>query len=149
MVLQKIQASGPTSPEITQRRLSQPLTWALLITLALIFGIWGVTQTFPYNIILWFLSILCIVILVILFIRGLRGVPKLKALEVRRLIVCQKCGVESEGPYESGDFVFRTIGPCPRCGGTLHIKALYSIDTKTPLKRQQPRDEKEHATSKD
>lgn len=136
MIADKAHASEQPSPLITTRRYKQPLTWALLLTLGLIFAIWGLFSGPPYNYILWVLAAISLIVLVIVLIRDLRGTPKLEFSEVRRLVACESCGVESEGPFESSDFVFREVGKCPRCGGSLYIKALYSIDAKTPLKRQ-------------
>ncbi len=138
MAILKIHAAGQPSSLITTSRYKQPLTWALLLTLGLIFAIWGLFSEYPFNLIFWCLAGLSIIIFIVVLVRDLRGVPKMDVSEVRRLISCQSCGVESEGPFESRDYVFREVGKCPRCGGTLFIKALYSLDAKTPLKRQKP-----------
>jgi hypothetical protein len=131
----KTHATGQPSPLISSRY-KQPLTWALLLTLGLIFAIWGLFSEPPFNLIFWSLGGLSIIVLIVVLIRDLRSAPKIELSEVRRLIACRSCGVESEGPFESHDYVFKEIGTCPRCGGSLYVKALYSIDAKTPLKRQ-------------
>lgn len=136
MITFKTHAAEPPSTLITTSRYRQPLTWALLLTLGLIFAIWGLFSEPPFNFIFWFLAGLSLIVLVGLLIRDLRGTPKIEISEVRRLVACQSCGVESEGPFESSDYVFKGMGSCPRCGGSLYIKALYSLDAKTPLKRQ-------------
>lgn len=140
-----IHAAGESSPVITLRRYRQPLTWALILTLALIFAVVGFFSAYPTNFILWALSAFCATLLVILIVRTARSTPKIEASEVRRLVACQSCGVETEGPYQSGDYTFRTIGSCPRCKGTLYIKALYSVEAKTPLKRQKQESEDSHS----
>ena len=131
-------ATGEPGPELTTSSSSQRFWWALLITLIIVFVFWGFFQPIPINLILWGLSLGFLAIFVILVYRGTRSPAKLEFAEVRRLIACDKCDVETEGPLESGDHIFREIGPCPRCDGTLYIKAIYSIDSKEPLKRQQP-----------
>jgi hypothetical protein len=73
-----------------------------------------------------------------LLARDFRRSPAITPSEVLRLIVCQSCGVESEGPFSSGDYVFRTVGECPRCKGTLYIKALYSSEAKAGAKKHKP-----------
>jgi DNA-directed RNA polymerase subunit RPC12/RpoP len=100
--------------------------------------LWGFVQPFPFNIILWTVALVFLLIFLFLVYRSARGPPKIKLAEVRRLIACERCGVETEGPFESGDHVFREVGSCPRCGGRLVVKAIYTIDSKVPLKRQQP-----------
>jgi hypothetical protein len=110
------------------------LTAALLLILALAFAVWGLFSNYPINLLLWFLAALALVLLVIVLLRGHRRIPKIEASAVLRLIVCQSCGVESEGPFQAGDYVFRTVGKCPRCKGTLYIKALYSPDEKSRVK---------------
>ncbi|MFX1342682.1 MAG: hypothetical protein ACFFAL_08285 [Promethearchaeota archaeon] len=117
----------------------QRLWWALVVTFIVIFYVWGTFfSDFPLNIVLWTLSVICLAIFISLIYREIRPPKKLEFIEVRRLIVCDKCGIETEGPFESGDHVFREVGPCPRCGGRLYLKAIYGIEGKTPLKRQQP-----------
>jgi hypothetical protein len=130
------QSVGQPSPGMSPSR--QRLWWALVITLIVVFFIWGTFSDYPFNLILWALSVVCLAIFISLMYREIRSPKKLEFLEVRRLIVCDQCGVETEGPFESGDHVFRDIGPCPRCDGRLYVKAIYGIDGTTPLKRQQP-----------
>jgi len=130
-------AQTPT-PVIVSRRQRTPLTAALLLILALAFAVWGLFSTYPINLLLWSLAVLALVILVIVLLRGRRRIPKIEASAVLRLIVCQSCGVESEGPFQAGDYVFRTVGKCPRCKGTLYIKALYSPDEKSRVKEHKP-----------
>lgn len=126
-------AQAPT-PVIVSRRHRTPLTAALLLILALAFAIWGLFSPFPINVLLWSLAAAALVLLAILLLRGRQKIPKIEASAVLRLIVCQSCGIESEGPFQTGDYVFRTVGKCPRCGGTLFIKALYSPDEKSRVK---------------
>ena len=134
------QAAGEPSPELTAGTSGQRFWWALLITLFVVFLFWGFFQPPPFNFLLWGLGIAFLIAFLILVYRRTRASTKLEFAEVRRLIACDKCGVETEGPLESGDHIFREIGSCPRCEGRLYIKAIYSIDTKEPLKRQQPKD---------
>ncbi|MDO8124639.1 MAG: hypothetical protein Q6364_09715 [Candidatus Hermodarchaeota archaeon] len=130
------QSTSQPSPAITPGR--QRLWWALVITLIVIFFVWGTFSDYPFNLVLWALSVVCLAIFISLIYREIRPPKKLEQIEVRRLIVCDKCGVETEGPFESGDHVFREVGPCPRCEGQLYLKAIYGIEGKTPLTRQQP-----------
>jgi hypothetical protein len=133
------QSTSEPSPAIASGR--QRLWWALVITLIVIFFVWGTFSDFPFNLILWALSVVCLAIFITLIYREIRPPKKLELIEVRRLIVCDQCGVETEGPFESGDHVFRDVGPCPRCKGRLYVKAIYGIDGSAPLKRQQPSQE--------
>ncbi len=143
----RYQSTGDPSPELTTTGSSQRFWWALVITLIVVFLFWGFFQPLPFNLILWGFALGFLGIFVIIVYRGTRSPEKLEFAEVRRLIACNKCGVETEGPLESGDHIFREIGPCPRGEGILYIKAIYSIDAKEPLKRQQPiEDESESNT---
>lgn len=131
-------AAEQTPTAVTAGSSNQRFWWALLLTLVIVFIVWGILWPYPYNLILWALAGVFLIVFIIMIYRSARAPAKLEFAEVRRLIVCEQCGVETEGPYEKGDHVFRDIGSCPRCGGRLYIKAIYSIDAKTPLKRQQP-----------
>ena len=119
-------------------RIAERFWWALLIAIVVACILWGFVQPFPFNIILWVVALAFLLIFLFLVYRSARGPPKIKLSEVRRLIACEQCGVETEGPFESGDHVFREVGTCPRCGGRLVVKGIYTIDEKKPLKRQQP-----------
>ncbi len=134
------QAAGEPSPELTAGGMSQRFWWALLIALIIVLLFWGFFQPPPLNFLLWGLGVGFLGVFLILVYRRTRTPTKLEFAEVRRLIACEKCGVETEGPLESGDHIFRDIGPCPRCEGGLYVKAIYSIDAKEPLKRQQPKE---------
>jgi hypothetical protein len=126
-------AQGPTPAQFS-RTYRTPLAAALLLVLALAFFVWGLFSNFPINILFWILAVLALVLLVVVLLHGRRKVAKIEASTVLRLIVCQSCGVESEGPFQAGDYVFRTVGKCPRCKGTLYIKALYSPEEKSRAK---------------
>ena len=117
---------------------NQPLFWALLITITFICITWGFFSPYPYNLVLWVLACIAFILFLVLLRRNYRGIPRIEATEVRRLVACEECSVESEGPFQKGDYVFRHVGQCPRCGGQLYVKALYGVDEKTPLKRQKP-----------
>ncbi len=136
MVFEKVRATE--QPAAMPSRGNQPLFWALLITITLICAALGFFNPPPYNQILWVLAGIAFILFLVLLRRNYRGIPRIEATEVRRLIACDACNVESEGPFEKGDYVFREVGECPRCGGQLYVKALYGVDEKTPLKRQQP-----------
>ena len=124
---------------IATSRLAERFWWALLIAIVVACILWGFVQPFPFNIILWIIALAFLLLFLFLVYRSARGPPKIKLSEVRRLISCEQCGVETEGPFESGDHVFREVGKCPRCGGKLIVKAIYTIDSKETLKRQQPK----------
>lgn len=134
-------SSGET-PSLTSPTLgcTEPLYWTILFVLGVLLAFWGFLSPLPLNLILWALAAASFTAFLVLLIRGLRGLPAIEPLEVRRLVACQACGIEAEGPFQPGDYVFRPIGPCPRCGGQLYIKALYGIKASEPLKRQQPLD---------
>lgn len=133
-------SAGQPTPELTTRQIKQVLLWAILLSLTFLLGALGFFQLYPLNLVYWFLALLAFALFIFSFLRTMR-VPKIDITETRRLIACQECGVEAEGPFEKGDHVFRPVGSCPRCGGHTYVKALYSIDSKIPLKRQQSKEE--------
>ncbi|MFX0168875.1 MAG: hypothetical protein ACFE89_05880 [Candidatus Hodarchaeota archaeon] len=130
--------STDTTPGVTTSQFTQRFWLALLIALVIVCVLWGFFQPYPFNILLWVIALAFLIIFLFMIYRGSRGPPQIKLAEVRRLISCESCGVETEGPFETGDHVFRKVGSCPRCGGLLYVKAIYSIEGKEPLKRQQP-----------
>jgi len=51
-------------------------------------------------------------------------------VERRRLVevlACGACGYREERDHESGDYVLKEKGACPRCGGTLIVAAIFSL----------------------
>lgn len=49
------------------------------------------------------------------------------APNVISVIACQKCNYRGEKAYTSGDFVFKRLGSCVKCGGETFIWAIYSV----------------------
>ena len=134
MVSESIRATEQPTATMPSRG-NQPLFWAILLTIVFVCAAWGFFSPFPYNLILWGLACVAFILFIVFLRRSYRGVPRIEATEVRRLIACEGCDVESEGPFEKGDYVFREVGKCPRCGGLLFVKALYGMDEKSSSKR--------------
>lgn len=44
---------------------------------------------------------------------------------VMTTITCQKCGFKNVREFERGDYVFKQVGPCPKCKETLLVSAVY------------------------
>ena len=49
----------------------------------------------------------------------------LKIQPVVTTIVCQKCGFKNVREFERGDFIFKEVGPCPKCNDKLVVSAIY------------------------
>jgi len=49
----------------------------------------------------------------------------LKIQPVVTTISCQKCGFKNVREFERGDFVFKELGPCPKCNDKLLVSAIY------------------------
>lgn len=49
----------------------------------------------------------------------------LKIQPVITTISCQKCGFKNVREFERGDFVFKEVGPCPKCNDKLLVSAIY------------------------
>lgn len=43
------------------------------------------------------------------------------------VISCMGCGYREEREFKAGDFVFKRLGSCTKCGGELFISAIYAI----------------------
>ncbi len=46
------------------------------------------------------------------------------------VIGCKGCDKREERAFETGDFMFKELGPCAKCSGVSFIKAIYLIPTK-------------------
>ncbi len=54
--------------------------------------------------------------------------PTAQALpSVVTVISCLNCDYREEREYKVGDFVFKKLGSCARCGGELFISAIYAV----------------------
>jgi len=47
------------------------------------------------------------------------------------LVKCSSCGYAEIMTPKKGDYVFKTIGPCPKCGGEFTIYSIYREKIKT------------------
>ncbi|HDD34208.1 MAG TPA: hypothetical protein ENG30_03550 [Thermofilaceae archaeon] len=61
------------------------------------------------------------------------GFQRLRAIRVVRrrvleLVKCRDCGYSEEREYSAGDYVFMRKGECPRCGGTMIVAGIYSVE---------------------
>ena len=48
------------------------------------------------------------------------------------ILKCGICGITSVRHYETGDYVFRTIGSCEKCNQPMKIDQIYSVKLKKP-----------------
>ncbi len=73
------------------------------------------------------LTIIALAILIIQLYMEYRRKPKQAKYIPKELVKCRKCGYEIERDYEPGDFISLVKGKCPKCGGELIVKAIYSV----------------------
>ncbi len=75
------------------------------------------------------------------FILSVYGINKMR----RRIVViqpiefnvvsvaeCNKCGFRNVRGFESGDYVLKTHGDCPKCKGSMLITSIYHEDKQKP-----------------
>jgi|YelNatPaOPRAMG01_1025707.scaffolds.fasta_scaffold51178_1 predicted nucleic-acid-binding Zn-ribbon protein len=60
------------------------------------------------------------------------GLDRLRKLKITRMrfievVTCEACGFREEKELETGDYIFKQKGPCPKCGGPLTVTAIYSL----------------------
>ncbi len=72
-----------------------------------------------------------------LYFLGRRAYEKEKAAEEARgavvtVLQCEKCGFREEREFKEGDYVFKKVGECAKCGGAWIISAIYA----KPLERK-------------
>ncbi|RLE82040.1 MAG: hypothetical protein DRJ51_02520 [Thermoprotei archaeon] len=49
-------------------------------------------------------------------------IPEMSLVEVLK---CNKCGYVEKRRPQKGDFVFKKVGECPKCGGVIFIESIY------------------------
>ncbi|WP_440060126.1 hypothetical protein ACSU1N_02965 [Thermogladius sp. 4427co] len=84
----------------------------------------------PYTI----FTIILIVLLVIYMFLETRRKPARAEYTTRVLLQCPTCGFQLEKDYEPGDMIGLKKGKCPRCGGDLKIRGVYSVSKSKVLK---------------
>jgi hypothetical protein len=47
---------------------------------------------------------------------------------------CPKCGFKNVREFERGDFIFKKVGPCPKCNDPLLVSAIYREVKEKPKK---------------
>ncbi len=45
--------------------------------------------------------------------------------ETHTLIICESCGFKEIRSYKEEDYIFKKVGNCPKCNGTLIIKGIF------------------------
>lgn len=56
-----------------------------------------------------------------------RGQPSRRIPSVVTVISCMGCDYREEREFKVGDFVFKRLDSCARCGKELFISAIYSV----------------------
>lgn len=46
----------------------------------------------------------------------------------REVLICLNCNYKVEKDFEPGDFIGLVKGKCPRCGGGMKIKGIFSVE---------------------
>ena len=53
---------------------------------------------------------------------GIRG----KNITVVTVEECPKCGIKNKRKFQSGDYVTKESGTCPKCNTPMYIKLIYA-----------------------
>jgi len=48
-----------------------------------------------------------------------------RAFEVKTEITCPSCGLREVRSFQKGDYVFKEVGECPRCGKGRYISSIF------------------------
>lgn len=56
-----------------------------------------------------------------------RGLPAKPTPSFISVVSCLKCDNREEREFREGDFVFKRLDKCPKCGGELFISAIYAV----------------------
>ncbi|MHA1821366.1 MAG: hypothetical protein ACTSVC_12900 [Promethearchaeota archaeon] len=52
---------------------------------------------------------------------------------------CEQCGKVLIRDYKEGDYIFKRVGKCPECKGTMYVSEIYSVKiTDDPKKAVKP-----------
>jgi len=49
------------------------------------------------------------------------------------VIRCKSCDYREERGFQRGDYIFRVVGVCPKCGGEEYIAYIYGVPGKQTL----------------
>ncbi len=63
------------------------------------------------------------------------NLPRRKAKKIKQVYSIYKCSVASCGikelhEFKEGDYVYKTIGPCYKCAGSLFIDQIFAVQVK-------------------
>jgi hypothetical protein len=57
------------------------------------------------------------------------------AVKVLSIILCANCGFKVVRAFTQGDFVYKEVGNCQQCKGTMRIDSIYAEE---PPKKSRP-----------
>jgi hypothetical protein len=57
------------------------------------------------------------------------------AVKVLSVILCANCGFKVVRSFAEGDFVYKEVGKCQQCSGTMRVDSIYAEE---PLKKARP-----------
>ena len=58
-------------------------------------------------------------------VRTAREVPVIRSFRVITEVSCEACGFREVREFREGDYIFKEVGACPKCGGKLVITSIY------------------------
>ena len=56
--------------------------------------------------------------------------PLIKPINTVTVIKCENCDYTEIRDFKKGDFIFKQVGKCQKCGGDLYIKTIYTVEPK-------------------
>ena len=63
---------------------------------------------------------------------AVRRVPLVRSFEVSTELICPSCGFREVRAFKKGDYVFKPMGRCPKCGSERYITAIYREEGTKP-----------------
>lgn len=54
----------------------------------------------------------------------------LRAIKTVTVLQCEKCDYKEEREFQVGDYVFKRVGECMKCKGSIYISMIYGLPEK-------------------
>jgi len=83
--------------------------------------------------------VMILIVIALIIYMYLESRPKKQQREeyvTRVLLQCLNCSYRLERDFEAGDFIGLEKGKCPKCGGSLKVIGIYSVEKSKILKPQ-------------
>lgn len=62
---------------------------------------------------------------------GKRRVSQKPLPKITTVTECKKCGFKNLNKFAKGDYIFKTVGSCPKCNEPMLVTGIYAEEVKT------------------